>query len=262
MRDARLRRGDALADRQVVGAVPLPHDSAARDVDLLHDRLEDAAVARAADGAQVRSALGVHRHVGGAARGELELVVVAHVAVARSHHRDRSVVAVEDHVLAHAVAPSRAALPPRQHRLASVALHAEAGRRHVRRDAVEPHDVAPVVDDLRPVLPRAALDGEEHVAGCGAAARRHDDSDAVGVEPRARVEAQHVGGARDLLAGAAAAAQQQPGAGAGGDEEERGGGREPCAAPAGQPVAAALERRRPRSATHPAEVWRVHLRRI
>ena len=188
--------------------MPLPHDSAGRDVDLLHDRLEDRPVASAADGAQVRSALRVDRHVGRSARGQLELVVVAHVAVAGSDARDLPVVAVEDHVVAHAVAVSRAALPPREDRLPSVVLDAEAGHGVMGRGRAEPHDVPPVVDDLRAVLAGAALDGEEDVAGRQPPARRDGDEHAVGVERRARVEAQHVGRGRARLG--VAAARQQP----------------------------------------------------
>ena len=92
-----------------------------------------------------------------------------------------------------------------------VALHAEAGRGRMRWGGAEPHELAAVVDDLRPVLAGPALDGEEDVAARyarGAPARGDDHSHAVGVEPRARVEAQHVGGGRARLA--AAVTQQQP----------------------------------------------------
>ncbi len=144
-------------------------------------------------------------------RRQLEQVVVGHQPVAGTHDRDAPVAAIEDHVLAAPVTESRAALPPRQHGLPAVALHAEEGRRQRARHRVKPDDMPRVVDDHRAVLAGAALDGEEDVARGGAAARRDRHAHAVGREVRARVEAQDIGGGRGrggggIPAGARAAA--------------------------------------------------------
>ena len=61
---------------------------------------------------------------------------------------DRAVARVGDHVLADPVAELDAALPPRQHRAAAVALHAEVGRDQPR-ERVLPDRLAVVVDDHR-----------------------------------------------------------------------------------------------------------------
>ncbi len=162
--------------------------SAGRDVDLLYPRVDDRAVGRAADAREVGRALDVERHVGGAARGQLEVVVIAQLARDRSDARDHPVVLVHHDVDAVAVAEVGVALPPGQHRSASVPLDLEGGRGPVAADGVEPDRPPAAVDDHRPVLPGAALDGEEDRPARDAVGGRRGDRQRVRVEAGPRVE--------------------------------------------------------------------------
>src|SRR4029450_7564962 len=90
-----------------------------------------------------------------------ELMQVALVAVARPDPAYLVVRAIEDHVLANAVAGHDLALPPGQCWLSLVGLHLEIRRVPV---LAEPHELPLVVDDHRTVLPGALLRGDKDVA--------------------------------------------------------------------------------------------------
>ena len=161
-----------LVQRDVPEAVPLEEDAARRDVDLLEDRVERVAVARAADGAQVLRYLPIDRDQRRPLRREQELVLVAGETVPRAHLRDPPVGAVGDLVAPLPDALRRAALPPREHRPALVALDAEVGGPRPHR--VEPDDLAVVFDDQRPRLGVVLLRREEEIPGSRVAdAPRH-----------------------------------------------------------------------------------------
>jgi hypothetical protein len=119
----------ALLETDVVQAVPLEQHLTGRDVDLLHDPVEDHAVGRTAHRRQVARDLVVGDDQGGAARGEAELVGVRGQPVAGPHRGDDLVAAVDDVVDPLPVAGPLVALslPPGQDRLAPVALHPEVG---------------------------------------------------------------------------------------------------------------------------------------
>ena len=157
-RDVRLGR------RDVAEAVPLEQHGAGREVDLLDDVVDDARVARPAPRPQVAAVALVGEHDRGVARRDRELVQVERVAVAGAHGRHLAVVLVVDLADAVAVADEQPALPPGQHGLALVGLHAEVGGDLAGR-RLEPDEVAAVVDDHRPVLAAAGLGGEEDEPG-------------------------------------------------------------------------------------------------
>src|SRR5262249_1549845 len=66
-----------LGDRDVVEAVPLPEEAAARQRELLYDAADDAAAAAAADASEVPRPHLVARHESGSLRRDHELVQVA-----------------------------------------------------------------------------------------------------------------------------------------------------------------------------------------
>ena len=97
-------------------------------------------------------------------RRQLEFVQVGLVAVAGPHHRDLPVGAVGDHPAGGAAAAGHErVLPPGEHRLAAVALHAQVARPRSGRQRVEPDQPAVFVEDHRPVLPVTRVGREEQV---------------------------------------------------------------------------------------------------
>src|ERR671916_174606 len=225
---------EGLPDVHVVEGVPLEEDLAALDVYLLDYAVQDEAVPESAVRGEVNLLLGVDRHQRGAPRGEVELVVVAGVAVAGPHPGDLLVGFVEDHVLALAVAAVHA-LPPRKDRPAPVALRLEVhGVGFARGGRVEPDGLAVIVHDHGPVLARPRLvrvlfGRKEDVAGvrpAPALQHAHDGRVQVGVraEGPGLCRTAEGRGARPTEVGRAAARQarqRQPGGARGGGDEER-----------------------------------------
>src|ERR671916_314047 len=224
---------EGLPDVHVVEGVPLEEDLAALDVYLLDYAVQDEAGPESAVRGEVNLLLGVDRHERGAPRGEVELVVVAGVAVAGPHPGYLLVGFVEDHVLAVAVAIVHA-LPPREDRPAPVALRLEVhGVGFARGGRVEPDGLAVVVHDHGPVLARPRLvrvlfGREEDVAlvrPAPALQHAHDGRVQVGTRaegPGLRRPADGRG-ARPTGVGRAAARQarqRQPGGARGGGDEE------------------------------------------
>ena len=155
-----------LRERNVVDAVPLEDDTAGGDVDLLDDAVVHVAVPRPADRREIGRDLAVDGHVRGPTRSELKLVQVACEPATRANTCDRPIRVVVDHVRA----PAHADLadrpdPPREHRLAAVALNAKVRGLNRRRELVEPDDAAAVVHDQRSAGLRGRLLGDEDVAG-------------------------------------------------------------------------------------------------
>ena len=172
----------------MVERVPLEADEAGLQVELLHQRVGHGAVGGASVGAQVAAHSVVDGEESGAGRRDFECVEVRLVAVTGAHDREVFVGAVGDHDPR--VAPARGderILPPREDRPAAVFLQAQVRRTLARRDRLEPEELAGVVEDHRPVLPRPRVGREEHVAG-RLRARVRGDRDGGRLEIRARDE--------------------------------------------------------------------------
>ena len=142
--------GVGLRKRDVTERVPLEQDTPRRDVELLQAGVDHVA-ARLVEGDQ-----------GGVAQRDRELVFVAGEAVPGADEGDRAVGAAHDHVIAASAAELRAALPPGQHRPATVPLHTEIGDAEPER--MEPDHPAAAVDDQRPTLPEGLLRRDEDVS--------------------------------------------------------------------------------------------------
>ena len=181
-RVARMRRRVVrFGDRHVAERMPLPHHQPGLDVDLLHDGVGEDVVRAAAEGGQV----GVDRVEGvyprGSLRGDAQHVQIRVVAVAGPDRTDLLVGAVVDDVFALAEADLEdPALPPRQNRLALVALHPEVRRGLTGGHRVEPDQVPGLVDDHRPRGADALVGSEEEVPGGGVRGRRRGDPDGGG----------------------------------------------------------------------------------
>jgi hypothetical protein len=177
----------------VLEAVPLEEHLPGRDVELLGYAVQHNAVCRAAHRGEVHRHLVVDRDQRNAFGRDQELVVVARVAVPRSEPPHLPVGAVEDDVLALAVA-GVVADPPGEHRLAPVPLHLEV--HHVQilvLQEAQPHGLSVVVEDHASVLPRtvllgSVLRGDEDAARSGIARRRTHRNDRR-AEVRARAGA-------------------------------------------------------------------------
>ncbi len=180
--------GVGVGERHVVEARPLQHHEARPHVDLLHQAVGHGAVGGAAHRGQVAA----DRVVGGDQRRalarELELVQVGLDAVSGVHVAHIRVGLVEQHVFAEPVPVHRdVSLPPRQHGLAQVFLHAEVGRERVRGQRLEPDQSAVRFEDHRPRLAGTGVRRHEQVAR-GDARRLHGDGDRRRVQVRARGE--------------------------------------------------------------------------
>ena len=111
----------------MVEAVPLVHHQAGLQVYLLQQRVRDRAVARAADRREVAVDRVIDGDQAGPLRGDLEFVQVRLIAVAGTDDGDGLVGAVRDHLARLlAAAGDQRVLPPGEHGLAFVLLHAEA----------------------------------------------------------------------------------------------------------------------------------------
>jgi hypothetical protein len=95
-------------------------------------------------------------------------VQVPTATVARAHPGYLAVRAIEDHVLADAVASHDPALPPGEHGPALVVLHLEVSRGTV---LAKPHELPKVIDYHRAVLACALLQSGEDVSGGSIAVR-------------------------------------------------------------------------------------------
>ena len=165
----------------MIEAAPLEQHLAGRDVDLLEHRVLDRPAPRAADRTQVRALHRVGRQQRRSPAGDQKLVQISAVAVARVHVRDRRVGGVGDHVAPDAVTERDVSLPPRQHRLALVGLHAKIGRDEMRQRLL-PHRLPRVVHDHRPSLRTvwSVVRGEQdqprrdRVTRCGVHRQRRD----------------------------------------------------------------------------------------
>lgn len=216
-------------------AAPLENDPAGGHVDLLHDPVE----IRAAAGAGVGGTGSWDRPLGlavggqqrGALIGETELMQVAAVAVAGLDLGHLPVALVIDLVVALAVGADDRPLPPREHRLAPVALHADVEHAlpggAVVGDRLEPHQTPGAVDDQRPLLTVAAVAVGEH-EGLELRVRRagvDDDLRRAQVRPRDEALGGHGPGAPPrlprVMGGAPARAERQGGARPSGHSEER-----------------------------------------
>ena len=93
-------------------------------------------------------------------------VVLAFGHVAGLDGGQRPVAAVVDLVLALAEADLHdASLPPHQHLLAQIALHAEVRGVFAIGQRVQPDEVSALVDDHRPVRALALIGSQEQIAG-------------------------------------------------------------------------------------------------
>ena len=149
-----------------------------------------ARVARPADARQVAVDPVIDGDQRRALRRDLKFVQVGLVAVARAHDRQLPVGAVDDHLprLAQAAGDQRV-LPPGEHGLSFVLLHAEVRRaRAGGRQRLEPDQRAVFAEDHRPVLARPGIRRDEDVAGRRAGGVR-GDGDGRRLQVRARVKA-------------------------------------------------------------------------
>ena len=194
--------------RHVVEEVPLAADQAGGEVDFLEQGVGDGRFARTADRAQVAADRVIDGDQGGVARRQLEFVQVGLVAVAGPNHGDLPVGAVRDHPSGRAAAAGHERiLPPGEHRLAAVALHAQVAGPCSGRQRVEPDQPAVFVEDHRAVLALSRVGREEQVpAGLARAPRdghrrraqvRSRDEALVHPEPAGREGAPRAG-ARDV----------------------------------------------------------------
>ncbi len=189
------RRGGglvAVAQRDVVDAVPLLAHEAGLQVELLEHAVADRRVARTALRGQIAVQRIEHRHQRRVVGSDLEVVQVGLVAVAGVDPGDRLVGAVDDDLIALAEALlGDAALPEGQHRRTVVLLDLEVRRLDAERERVEPHRLTAVVDDLRPVLPGTGVRRDEHVPG-GRVRRVGRHRDRRGLQIGARDEVLHL----------------------------------------------------------------------
>jgi hypothetical protein len=153
-----------LRERHLGQAVPLEEHATTRDRQLLDDSLEDVAVTRATELAEVGGNRPVDRHQRDAAWQDPELVDVAGEAVAGADDLDQPVGGIEDVVAAGEPDASHAdaALPPGQDGPALVALHLEVGDAGGRQ-GLEPDDLPAVVEDHRPRLLGSSFRRDEDV---------------------------------------------------------------------------------------------------
>ena len=198
--------GDAGAARGHVGAreghvlerVPLVHHEARADVDLL----EDGVIDRGERAAALRREVAVERLPGGdqrgPGRGQGQLVEVLGEAVARADGGEVSVGGRVDLAAAQteAVAADRA-LPPGQHALPAVALHAQVGGEGVRRQRLEVDELAGGRIDRRARLTGTRVGGDEDVAVATRGRRGLGDREHRGLQAGRRAEVPDAaGGAR------------------------------------------------------------------
>ncbi len=123
----------------------------------------DRAAARASHRGEVAVDRAERRQQGRALRRDVEVVEVGFVAVARVDASELLIGAVVDHLFALTEALRRdVSLPPGQDRPAAVLLHLQVGRRDVRRQRVEPHEIAGFVEDRRSRFAGPDVRGGEH----------------------------------------------------------------------------------------------------
>jgi len=206
------RAGVGVAHADAPVGMPLVHDEARLDVDLLGDGVQHHPVRGAPDLGEVARDRGINGDQRVSVGQKLELVQVRAIAVARLHRRDAPVGAVQD--VAHALAePGREdhSLPPREHRLSVQRLRTEVQRGLTRRPRRKPDHLAAGVQDHRPrrtdghdfdlrILGRSGDRRDEYVGAIGAG-RGSARTDLRGMQIGSREEGLRLGAVEDRRTG-------------------------------------------------------------
>ena len=138
----------ALAERNVVRAVPLEQDPAGSDVDFLDDPVDHRLVRGAADRSQVRGRGCVGQDECGVPRCDQELVAVGAEAVAGVHRGDLLIAVVVDVVGAAGESAEARSLPACEDRLAEYVWVRKSAAVSPCGAGVEPDDIAARIEDL------------------------------------------------------------------------------------------------------------------